>query len=235
MKIGAAPLHFWLPEVVRGISWYINIIILTWQKIAPIILLFYSIKSSIIIRIFIILSALIGRLEGINQTCLRKLLVFSSINHIRWILSALSRSLNSWLLYFLIYSFINLNIIFLLNLNKIFFFRQIDKISPNKSIKFFFFINFLSLGGLPPFIGFFIKWTTLNEIIYNKLFFLSIILIILTLIALYFYLRITFRTLILRTIENVTPFYSKISFFSTFSSFITLSRITLLFSFTSFI
>nr|UJG10815.1 NADH dehydrogenase subunit 2 [Ips typographus]UUG47420.1 NADH dehydrogenase subunit 2 [Ips typographus]UUG47537.1 NADH dehydrogenase subunit 2 [Ips typographus] len=235
MKIGAAPLHFWLPEVVSGISWYMNMIILTWQKIAPMILLFYSMKSSIMISMFIILSALIGSLEGINQTCLRKLLVFSSINHISWMLSALSSSLNSWLLYFLIYSFMNLNIIFLLNLNKIFFFSQIDKISPNKSIKFFFFMNFLSLGGLPPFIGFFIKWITLNEMIYNKLFFLSIMLIILTLIALYFYLRMTFSTLMLSTMENVTPFYSKISFFSTFSSFITLSSMTLLFSFTSFI
>nr|UUG47459.1 NADH dehydrogenase subunit 2 [Ips shangrila] len=235
MKIGAAPLHFWLPEVVSGVSWYMNMIILTWQKIAPMILLFYSISSSIFLSMFIIISALIGSLEGLNQSCLRKLMVFSSINHISWMLSALSNSLNSWFLYFSIYSVMNINIILFFNTNKIFFLSQVNKISSNKSINFFFLMNFLSLGGLPPFIGFFIKWVTLNEMILNKFFFLPIIMIILTLIALYFYLRITFSILMLSISENLTFLHSKISFFMAIWSFMILSSLPLLFSFTSLI
>nr|UUG47472.1 NADH dehydrogenase subunit 2 [Ips hauseri]UUG47485.1 NADH dehydrogenase subunit 2 [Ips hauseri]UUG47498.1 NADH dehydrogenase subunit 2 [Ips hauseri] len=233
LKIGAAPLHFWLPEVVTGVSWNINMVILTWQKIAPMILLFYSIKSSIFISIFIILSALIGSLEGLNQSCLRKLMVFSSINHIGWMLSALSSSLNTWLIYFLIYSFMNFNIISLLNSNKIYFISQINKLSPNKPIKFFFMMNFLSLGGLPPFIGFFIKWITVNELIFNKLFFLPISMIFLTLIALFFYLRVSFSALMLSMTENLIFFYNKTSAFLAIMTFISLSSITLMFSFTS--
>nr|YP_010250882.1 NADH dehydrogenase subunit 2 [Ips calligraphus]QTV76816.1 NADH dehydrogenase subunit 2 [Ips calligraphus] len=235
MKMGAAPLHFWLPEVVSGISWLMNMIILTWQKIAPMILLFYSLNSTIFLSIFIIISALIGSLEGLNQTCLRKLMVFSSINHISWMLSALLSSLNSWFLYFSIYSFMNINIIYLLNLNKVYFMSQINKTHPEKSIKFFLFMNFLSLGGLPPFIGFFIKWITLNEMILNNFFFLATILIVLTLIALYFYLRITFNTLMLSVSENPNIMYTKLSFTSILGSFIPLSSLTLLISFSNLI
>nr|UUG47446.1 NADH dehydrogenase subunit 2 [Ips nitidus] len=233
LKIGAAPLHFWLPEVVTGVSWNINMIILTWQKIAPMILLFYSISSPIFISIFIILSALIGSLEGLNQSCLRKLMVFSSINHIGWMLSALSSSFNTWLIYFLVYSFMNFNIISLLNLNKIYFISQINKLSPNKSINFFFMANFLSLGGLPPFIGFFIKWITINELIFNKLFFLPITMIFLTLIALYFYLRISFSAMMLTMSENLIFLHNKTFSLLTIMTFLSLSAITLLFSFTS--
>nr|QJA16381.1 NADH dehydrogenase subunit 2 [Ips acuminatus] len=233
MKMGAAPLHFWLPEVISGTSWNMNLVILTWQKIAPMILLFYSMASTLFISMFIIISALIGSLEGLNQSCLRKLMVFSSINHISWMLSALMNSLSSWLIYFMIYCFINMNIIFMLNMNKIYFMSQINMLSNSKMIKFFLLMNFLSLGGLPPFIGFFIKWITLNEMIYNNFFLLPIIMIILTLIALYFYLRIMFSTLTLSMSESLKPLSKKINFLMSSSSFISLMSMTLFFTFTS--
>nr|YP_010269860.1 NADH dehydrogenase subunit 2 [Orthotomicus erosus]UJX85635.1 NADH dehydrogenase subunit 2 [Orthotomicus erosus] len=235
MKMGAAPLHFWMQEVVTGISWNLNIIILTWQKLAPMILLFYCLASTTLLSIFIILSALIGSLNGFNQTCLRKLLMFSSINHIGWMLSLLTWSFNSWLIYFSIYTFININIIFLLNLNKIYFFNQINKISFNKSTKFFFLMNLFSLGGLPPFIGFFIKWITVNELVFNKMFALALILIFLTLLALFFYTRLTFSTLTMTAAENLPIFINSPPLLVSISSFVSLSAIVLCFSFISLI
>nr|YP_009441968.1 NADH dehydrogenase subunit 2 [Orthotomicus laricis]AOY40189.1 NADH dehydrogenase subunit 2 [Orthotomicus laricis] len=235
MKMGAAPLHFWLPEIVSGISWNLNFIILTWQKIGPSILLFYTFFSSMYMSIFIILSTLMGSLNGINQTCLRKLLVFSSINHIGWLLMNLNCSLNSWLIYFIIYSFINMNIIFLLNLNKIYFTNQINKMSPNKTMKFFFMMNFLSLGGLPPFIGFFIKWITINEAIINKLYSVTILMILFTLLALFFYTRLTFSSLTLSMSENLFFYLNKPNFFSALITFLNLSSLILCFSINSII
>nr|YP_009441838.1 NADH dehydrogenase subunit 2 [Ips sexdentatus]AOY39591.1 NADH dehydrogenase subunit 2 [Ips sexdentatus] len=236
MKMGAAPLHFWLPEVVSGISWYLNIIILTWQKIAPMILLFYCSASNLFLSIFIIISSIVGSLESLNQTCLRKLLVYSSINHISWMLSALLNSMNSWMIYFVIYSFINLSIIFILNLNKIYFLSQINQISANKTIKLLFMMNFLSLGGLPPFIGFFIKWMTLNEMILNKMFFLPIILISLTLIALFTYSRITFSSLTLSISQNLNFLSNNKTMFTlSFFSYFLLSSMILCLSITNII
>nr|YP_009441942.1 NADH dehydrogenase subunit 2 [Pityogenes bidentatus]AOY40163.1 NADH dehydrogenase subunit 2 [Pityogenes bidentatus] len=235
MKMGCAPFHFWLPEVVSGISWNLNMLILTWQKIAPMIMMFYTIYSPLLLSMFIIISSAIGSIGGLNQTCMRKLLVYSSINHIGWMLSCLMNSLSTWLIYFIIYSLINMNIILLLKNNKIYFFWQMNKISFNKSIKFLFMMNFLSLGGLPPFLGFFIKWMVINEMVINNFIVLTLMMILFTLIALFFYTRITFSTLTLSMMENMKIFYSKTNFMMSLISFISLSSLILSLSMNSLI
>lgn len=68
----------------------------------------------------------------------------------------------------------------------------------NKFIKLFIFINFLSLGGLPPFLGFYPK---LLIILKTNNFILIIIIIIFTIISLFIYLRIIFSFLILNSIK----------------------------------
>jgi len=67
------------------------IILITIQKIAPLSLLSYTLYSNDlpIIPAAIISSALVGAIGGINQTFLRKIIAYSSINHIAWIISAI--------------------------------------------------------------------------------------------------------------------------------------------------
>nr|AOY39825.1 NADH dehydrogenase subunit 2 [Pityogenes trepanatus] len=235
MKMGCAPFHFWLPEVVTGLSWYLNILILTWQKIAPMVLVFYTAYSPLLLSMFIIISSVVGSIEGLNQTCLRKLMIYSSINHISWMLSCLMNSLNTWLIYFIVYSLINMNIILLLKKNKIYFIWQLNKISFNKSIKFLFLMNFLSLGGLPPFLGFFIKWMTIYELVMNNFMVLTLIMILFTLIALFFYIRLTFNSLTFSMTENMMYYFSKINFISAGISFFSLSTLILCLSINSLI
>nr|AOY40007.1 NADH dehydrogenase subunit 2 [Scolytinae sp. BMNH 1040265]AOY40267.1 NADH dehydrogenase subunit 2 [Curculionoidea sp. 2 KM-2015] len=235
MKMGAAPLHFWLPEVVSGVSWDMNMIILTWQKIAPMILVFYSMNSITFLSPFIIISSAVGSLGGLNQTCLRKFMVYSSINHVGWMISAIYSSLYTWLLYFSIYSIINISIIYLLNNNKIFFINQMDKLSSKKPVNFFFMMNFLSLGGLPPFLGFFSKWITILQLTTLKLFSLTTMLIFFTLIALYFYSRITFSSLILNSSESLNFLFNKPTFWMSYFNFINLMMMPLAMSMNFFL
>nr|AML26183.1 NADH dehydrogenase subunit 2 [Scolytinae sp. BMNH 1274290] len=202
MKMGAAPLHFWFPEVASGISWNSNLLLLTWQKIAPMIILFYMNSLPTLMTLFIVFSSIIGSMMGLNQTCLRKILSYSSINHISWMLSAMMCSMNTWLIYFSIYSFMNLAIIHSLKFWKIFFIQQINTIK-NTSNKIMFMMNFLSLGGLPPFIGFVPKWITINQMSMNSMFFLASILILFSMITLFFYLRITFSSLSLYSSNSI--------------------------------
>lgn len=192
-----APFHFWFPNVIEGLTWYNCIILITWQKIAPIIILSYlSFKQFFIF--FIILSILLRRIGGLNQTSLRKIIAFSSINHIRWIMSALIFNESLWILYFLIYSIITFRIIFLFNEFKLFYLNQIFSIfSLFYYLKFFFIINFLSLGGLPPFMGFLPKWIIIQSLISLNQNLFILIIIIITLIILYFYLRISYSAFIL--------------------------------------
>nr|YP_009441825.1 NADH dehydrogenase subunit 2 [Xylosandrus germanus]AOY39578.1 NADH dehydrogenase subunit 2 [Xylosandrus germanus] len=196
MKMGAAPLHFWFPEVASGISWNSNLILLTWQKIAPMILISYLDILPNLMILFIVSSSIMGSLMGMNQTCMRKIMSYSSINHMSWMISSTLCSMNTWLLYFMIYSLMNTVIIYTMKMWKINFISQINSIKNNSS-KIVFMMNLLSLGGLPPFTGFVPKWITINQLSYNSMFFLTFVMIIFTLVTLFFYLRISFSTLTL--------------------------------------
>lgn len=201
LKRGSAPFHFWFPRVIEGLSWFNLLILITWQKIAPLILISYVIiKPLIILRI--ILSRLIGAIGGLNQTSLRKLMAYSSINHLGWILISIYNRDTLWITYFIFYSFLTFSVIFIFNIFKISFINQITSIFNSKILSFILFCNFISLGGLPPFLGFFPKWIVIQQlIVFNQLFILVFITLI-TLITLYFYLRLTYNALILNYCQN---------------------------------
>nr|YP_010850283.1 NADH dehydrogenase subunit 2 [Tomicus minor]WGH11774.1 NADH dehydrogenase subunit 2 [Tomicus minor] len=215
MKMGAAPFHFWVPEVTMGLSWKMVYIVLTWQKLAPMILMAYTISNNIIfINIFIILSSMMGSILGMNQTYLKKLMAYSSINHIGWMISSLFCSYKTWLIYYSIYCIMNLNIIILLNNYKMYStYQMMNFMSKNKMMKMLVMMNFLSLGGLPPFLGFLPKWLTINNLINNNYYTITFILIMFSLISLYFYLRITFSSLMLYSNENIINMHQPINFY----------------------
>nr|ARH54819.1 NADH dehydrogenase subunit 2 [Trigonopterus sp. 6 AH-2016] len=231
LKMGAAPLHFWLPEVVSGLGWGPIFTLLTWQKIAPMILLSYSMKMILFMSIIIILSSLVSGIQGLNQTCLRKIMAYSSINHMSWMMCALMGSFNLWFYYFVIYSITNLNILLMLNKFRLFHFNQFSKMfAYNKKLKGFFMLNFISLGGLPPFSGFLPKWMTINLIIGMNYQILGLILTSLTLLSLFFYCRLMFSSLTLNTSESLTlAQINKLSIFFFLSNLFTLSMLPLCF------
>nr|QED57287.1 NADH dehydrogenase subunit 2 [Anthonomus eugenii] len=224
MKMGAAPLHFWYPEVLSGLSWKNNFIMLTWQKIAPMLIIINTSFSILFISLFIVFSALLGSLQGFNQICLRKILAYSSINHIGWMLASFLCTHTIWLFYYLIYTLINMNIIIILQKMNIFYMNQINKLfSFNLKMKMMYMLNFLSLSGLPPFLGFIPKWLVVNFLVMNNFLSLSLILIIFTLLALFMYFRITFSTFSFFYSKNILNYKNKISYTIFFINFLALS------------
>nr|AXS65088.1 NADH dehydrogenase subunit 2 [Cucujoidea sp. 8 KM-2017] len=228
IKMGAAPFHSWFPEVMEGMNWNNSLIILIWQKIAPMILMLNYIELNEFIYLSIIFSSMISGILGINQISLRKILAYSSINHIGWMLASMLFSQSLWLIYFSIYSIISLNIILLFKMINIFNLHQLFySLNSDKLIKFFFSLNFLSLGGLPPFLGFMPKWLTMNFLILNNFYLLALILIIFTLWTLYFYLRITFNSLTLNSYEMITYKKFKMNKFILMFNFLSLIGLVL--------
>nr|YP_010002927.1 NADH dehydrogenase subunit 2 [Gonocephalum sp. MT-2015-Zz052324]ANT72384.1 NADH dehydrogenase subunit 2 [Gonocephalum sp. MT-2015-Zz052324] len=201
-KLGAAPFHFWFPEVIEGLNWANSFILLTWQKIAPMMLLMNNKINIQFLMIIIISSLIISTISGFNQISLRKILAFSSINHIAWMLSTLMISFSMWLIYFLIYTLINMNVIMMFNSTKSFYVNQISNImNKNKMTKMSFMINFMSLGGLPPFIGFLPKWLVINWLTNNQLMLITFIMIVTTLIMLFIYIRIMMSSIVMSASE----------------------------------
>nr|YP_009868682.1 NADH dehydrogenase subunit 2 [Alphitobius diaperinus]QKI32129.1 NADH dehydrogenase subunit 2 [Alphitobius diaperinus]QNK05471.1 NADH dehydrogenase subunit 2 [Alphitobius diaperinus] len=197
-KMGAAPFHYWFPEVIEGLNWTNSFILLTWQKIAPMMLLMNMKINIQFITAIIITSLIISTISGFNQISLRKILAFSSINHIAWMLSSLMMSLSMWTIYFIVYTIINLNVISMFKLTNSYFINQINNMmNQNKMIKLSFMINFMSLGGLPPFLGFMPKWLVINWMTDNNLMTLTFIMIVTTLIMLFVYIRIMMSSMML--------------------------------------
>nr|APX40239.1 NADH dehydrogenase subunit 2 [Psylliodes circumdatus] len=204
MKLGAAPFHSWFPEVAEGLNWLNNLILMTWQKLAPSILIMYNMNMMLFFTLIILISSIIGGIYGINQISLRKILAYSSINHIAWMLASMLNNKTIWLIYFMIYSLITLNIILIFYLLNIFYINQLtNSMNSNKMMKLLFILNFFSLGGLPPFLGFLPKWLVINFLLNNNFYILSLILVIFTLLTLFFYIRITFSTLMFKLNENL--------------------------------
>nr|ATR80938.1 NADH dehydrogenase subunit 2 [Cricula trifenestrata] len=191
MKMGSAPFHFWFPNIVEGLSWMNNFILMTWQKISPMILLSYYFNMNFLF-LMIMFNLMIGAIGGLNQTSLRKLMSFSSINNLGWMLYAIMISENLWIFYFILYSFlISIMCFFFFTLN-MFFINQLFISNIIPLIKLNLLINFLSLGGLPPFLGFLPKWLMINFLMINKFYLLTFFFVMMSLIIIFFYIRISY-------------------------------------------
>nr|YP_010400373.1 NADH dehydrogenase subunit 2 [Protomiltogramma cincta]UQS76072.1 NADH dehydrogenase subunit 2 [Protomiltogramma cincta] len=231
LKSGSAPFHFWFPNVMEGLSWMNALILMTWQKIAPLMLISYIILNPLLIY-SIIFSSIIGALGGLNQTSLRKLMAYSSINHLSWMLAAMYNSNNLWINYFCMYSILTTMTVYMFNIFKISHINQLfSMFFHSKSMKFFMFFNLLSLGGLPPFLGFFPKWMVIQFLTMNNQLFLLVFMTLMTLITLYFYMRLTYSAFMLNYYENNWLIYTNyksnymnlfmiLSFFSSFGLFL---------------
>nr|WDR45084.1 NADH dehydrogenase subunit 2 [Sabethes quasicyaneus] len=202
LKSGAAPFHFWFPNVMEGLNWMNSLILMTWQKIAPLMLISYNWNYYLFI-ISILFSITIGSLGGLNQISLRKLMAFSSINHLGWMLIAMMNNELLWMSYFFLYSFLSSSIILLFYNFKMFYFNQINNFFLiNPIIVFFLFLNFLSLGGLPPFLGFMPKWLVIQNLIFMNQYFLLFIITCFSLITLFYYLRMSYSIFMLNFNKN---------------------------------
>lgn len=148
--------------------------------------------------LFILISLILGSLTGLNFSSLKKIISFSSINQISWIILSLINN-KLFKIYLIFYFFLIWIIIKSITFFNLKYLNQIYNLNiKNKFIKLFIFINFLSLGGLPPFLGFYPK---LLIILKTNNFLITFLIVIFTIISLFIYLRIIFSLLILNSIK----------------------------------
>nr|AXI98714.1 NADH dehydrogenase subunit 2 [Pseudoniphargus sp. 1-Balearics] len=200
LKMGAAPFHQWLPAVVDGLSWPAFFILLTVQKINPLILASFLAKPqefAYFLQMFIISSAVIGSIGGLTQMSLRKILGYSSIAHLSWLLASLLVSNWAWLNYFILYTFILSSLVYTLYKMEIFSINDLllkNKVHASLLIA----LSILSIGGLPPFSGFVPKFIMIQSLLLNNLYFIVLFLLISTFISLFFYSRMFLSILLLK-------------------------------------
>jgi len=162
IKISSVPFHFWFIPVLRGIEWRMVFILISWQKLAPLVLLFNLSISAYTLLVISCLNAVVGRLIGLFQVKLKAIVGYSSIYHIAWFLLLLKRLNYLCVIYLLVYSRLNFSIIKIFKVIKAeSIFRVLTKGgSPVLILSF----GIISLRGLPPFFGFFLKWFIITNL-----------------------------------------------------------------------
>nr|ABM16980.1 NADH dehydrogenase subunit 2 [Etheostoma edwini] len=194
LKIGLAPVHSWLPEVLQGLDLTTGLILSTWQKLAPFALLLQlqPANSTILIALGLV-STLVGGWGGLNQTQLRKVLAYSSIAHLGWMILVLQFSPSLTLLTLLMYFVMTLSTFLVFKLTKS---TSINMLAASwakaPALTALAPLILLSLGGLPPLTGFMPKWLILQELAKQDLALTATIAAMSALLSLYFYLRLSY-------------------------------------------
>nr|YP_011004702.1 NADH dehydrogenase subunit 2 [Perinereis wilsoni]WPT28342.1 NADH dehydrogenase subunit 2 [Perinereis wilsoni] len=227
IKLGMAPCHQWLPHVMTSISWSHCMILATWQKVSPLIMMIYIMPRNLYFMIAFIamLSALIGGIGGLNQTQLRALLAYSSIGHMGWMLSTIECPSNLFAIYFSIYIAISIALMSMLNSNNMMMSKVPNSIINMSPMTFYMMmIVIFSLGGLPPFLGFIPKWMIINELASQFMLTLMLTLIAGSLINLFYYFNMTFNFILTSTqlpqLKSPPLWMGMLTMLSSFSSLI---------------
>ena len=208
-KVSAVPFHMWTPDVYEGSPTSVTNFFAVVPKIAGIavIIRFMDVPFKMILSewqlivIFLsIASMILGAVAAIGQTNIKRLLAYSSIGHIGYILAGIStgeiNGYSSSIIYLTIYVVMNLGAFSCLYFMKVnsSYTETIDDLSGlsrnNPFLAFAFLIIFFSLAGIPPLGGFFAKFYVFIAIIESGLYFLAIVGLITTVISAFYYLKI---------------------------------------------
>ena len=208
-KISAVPFHMWTPDVYEGSPTSVTSFFAVVPKIAAVAVFIRfmnvpfanAIEQWQIIIIFLSIGSMIlGAVAAIGQNNIKRLMAYSSIGHMGYILAGLSTGTTSGtqsaLLYLTIYLIMNLGMfgfIFMMKRENIYYenindLSGLSKNSPLLSLGFL--IILFSLAGIPPLAGFFAKFYVFMSVIQSEMYFLALIGLITSVISAFYYLRI---------------------------------------------
>ena len=225
-KFGAAPFHIWVPDIYQGSLISTTILLSTLPKIAVFIvfLKLYFIPFMALeyvwsdILIFIgIASIIVGSIFALTQENIKRLLAYSAISNIGFIILAMalvsSDGLHASLYYTIVYSFTALasfGVVTHITSNS----HGIENISDlaglSKTHPYFailILITMLSSAGIPPLVGFHAKLMVIQALINNSYILLSIIVVLMTVVSAYYYLRVI-KTVYFEERENLISTYT---------------------------
>nr|AMJ16486.1 NADH dehydrogenase subunit 2 [Schizopygopsis malacanthus chengi] len=211
LKIGLAPMHFWMPEVLQGLDLLTGLIMSTWQKLAPLALIIQVAQTvdPLLLTTLGVMSTLVGGWGGLNQTQLRKILAYSSIAHMGWMVIVIQYAPHLTVLalgtYIIMTSaaFLTLKMLLATKVSTLATGWSKSPVLASAEA-----LVMLYLGGLPPLTGFMAKWMIFQELGKQDLSIIAWIMALAALISLYFYLRLCYAmtlTISPNTATSTTP------------------------------
>nr|QVY57857.1 NADH dehydrogenase subunit 2 [Trissolcus japonicus] len=181
IKLGMAPFHMWFIKMMNILSWNNCLILSTIQKLIPFLIMMNMINKNLMVFMMLnIMNTIISTIGGLNQNFMKPLLAYSSINHMSWMMIINLTIEKMFFIYMFIYTSINMMLMKTLEWMNIKFINKIFSTKISFSNKMIMFLTILSLGGIPPTIGFLIKWSSIFSLKMNFMLSFNIITLLMT-------------------------------------------------------
>ena len=196
-KLSAVPFHMWAPDVYEGSPTIITALLTTVPKIGVFSILVQVGPVTNVVLICAVLSIVYGAIGALNQTKVKRLLAYSGIGHMGFILFGVAigsfESIQAGLIYMIIYvimSICSFSILLSLNLTKDFLIEVKELSRKNPVLGGTLALTFLSTAGIPPLAGFLSKWLVLLSGVSSGYYVISLIVVVSSVIAGVYYVRV---------------------------------------------
>jgi len=208
-KLGAVPFHMWVPDVYQGAPTSVTMFLSTVPKIAAVAMLVRILVDGMgamheywsdLFMVLALLSIALGSVVALMQTNIKRMLAYSTISHIGFILlgfvTGVVEGYGAAVFYVLVYILMSMaafGMIILLNkqgfeADKISDFKGLSKHSPWFALMMLAIM--LSMAGVPPFIGFYAKLFILQQVISAGFITIAVIAVVFAVISSYYYLQV---------------------------------------------
>lgn len=208
-KLGAVPFHMWVPDVYQGAPTSVTLFLSTVPKIAAVAMLVRILVDGLgamhaywadLFMILAVLSIALGSVVALMQTNIKRMLAYSTISHVGFIMlgfvTGVVSGYGAAVFYILVYILMSLaafGMIILLNkkgfeADQISDFRGLSKHSPWFALMML--VTMLSMAGVPPFIGFYSKFFILQQVISAGFVTVAVVAVVFAVISAYYYLQI---------------------------------------------
>lgn len=208
-KLGAVPFHMWVPDVYHGAPTAMTLFIGSAPKIAAfafvVRILGQGLESQVaewrdMLVVLAVLSMAVGNIAAIAQSNLKRMLAYSTISHMGFmllgILAGSQAGYGSAMFYVLVYALMSLGgfgMILLLSragfeADQLDDFRGLNRRSP--WLAFVMLLLMFSMAGIPPTVGFYAKLAVLQSVVEIGYVWLAVVAVLFSLIGAFYYLRI---------------------------------------------
>ena len=208
-KLGAVPFHMWLPDVYEGAPTPVTLFIASAPKIAAFGMLMRALVDGLgglvddwsqMLAVMAVLSMAAGNVIAIAQTNIKRMLAYSAIAHVGFVfvgmVSGTPAGYAASMFYVLTYALMALGgfaiVIWLGRAG-----AEADQLDDFKGLNdrnpwfaFMMMILMLSMAGVPPFVGFWAKWSVLREAVAADATWLAVVAVLFSVIGLFYYLRV---------------------------------------------
>jgi NADH-quinone oxidoreductase subunit N len=216
-KLGAVPFHMWVPDVYQGSPTGVTLLLGAAPKLAAFAICFRLLVEGLFTQavdwqqmlvVLSVLSMAVGNVAALAQTNLKRMLAYSTISHMGFMLLGLLSGVSNgqfslaasayassmfYIITYVISTLGTFGIIMLLARNG-FESEQIDDLKGlNKRSPWFALVMLMlmfSLAGIPPFMGFYAKFSVLQAVLGTGQVWLTVVAVLFSLIGAYYYLRV---------------------------------------------